>query len=251
MNRNVFSRILVIWIAFVVCAGAWIYSRRPRQRIPSQEGIESPEVARAYNRISRLPQMELLRRYVVRRALGLKAQGEAADLGCGPGYLVFRLAAQAPGLRITGVDLSDEMLAEAETQARRAGVAGRVRFKKGDVQRLPFPDASLDLVVSTLSLHHWSQPVAVLDEVARVLRPDGACLIFDIRRDLAAPFYMLFWFATHVVVPRALRWANEPLNSRHAAYTPEEAAELAQQSRLTGWRIVQGPLWLIIERPGA
>ena len=55
----------------------------------------------------------------------------------------------------------------------------------------------------------------------------------------------LLWFG--VVVPAALRRVNEPLGSRDAAYTPQEAARLAEQSRLSGWRITRGPLWLTIE----
>ncbi len=108
-------------------------------------------------------------------------------------------------------------------------------------------DGSLDLVVSTLSLHHWSDPIAVLNEVARILKPGGAFMLFDLRRDMIAPFYLLILFATRCVVPRALRHIGEPLGSRNAAYTPNEAAALAQSSRLTGWRITSGPLWLTIE----
>ncbi|MCL7454704.1 MAG: class I SAM-dependent methyltransferase [Anaerolineae bacterium] len=110
-------------------------------------------------------------------------------------------------------------------------------------------------VVSTLSLHHWGDPVSVLDEIARVLRrpkpadgrPGGSFLIFDLRRDMALPFYLLLWFATHRVVPRALRRVHEPLGSRDASFTPLEAAHLAGQSRLAKWRVTRGPLWLTIE----
>jgi len=113
--------------------------------------------------------------------------------------------------------------------------------------QIPFPDASLDLIVSTLSLHHWSDAIAVLDEVARVLRPGGAFLIVDLRRDLSAPFYLLLWFATRCIVPVALRRVSEPLASRNAAFTPGEAADLADQSQLSGWHVTHGPLWLTIE----
>jgi ubiquinone/menaquinone biosynthesis C-methylase UbiE len=177
----------------------------------------------------------------------MKPHGQAMDLGCGPGHLVVELARMAPGLHVTGVDLSDEMLAQAEACARQSGLRERVAFRKGDAAQIPFPDHSLDLVVSTLSLHHWSEPVVVLDEIERVLRPDGAFLVFDLRRDVAAPFYLLLWFVTYCVVPPAQRRVNEPMSSRNAAYTPQEAAELARRSRLSGWRVTRGPVWLTIE----
>ncbi|MGD8397324.1 MAG: class I SAM-dependent methyltransferase [Anaerolineae bacterium] len=235
---------------------AWrIHRERSRERIVSHEGLDEPDVARAFNRIATMPQMRLMRWLVIRRARALQARGRAADLGSGPGYLAVELARAAPDLRVTGVDLSDEMLAEAERYTARSGLADRVRFKKGDVARIPFPDGSLDLVVSTLSLHHWRDPVGVLDEIARVLRhPEpadgrsgGSFLVFDLRRDMPAPFYLLLWFATRCIVPLALRRVNEPLGSRDAAFTAQEAVQLAAGSRLTGWRVTRGPLWLTIE----
>lgn len=235
---------------------AWrVYSLRSRERVVSHEALYDLEVARAFNLISRLPQMHLIRWVVARRAAAMVQAGQAADLGCGPGYLVVKLAQVAPGLQVTGIDLADEMLVEAERVAQRSGVQDRVAFKKGDVAQIPFPDGSLDLVVSTLSLHHWSDPVGALDEIARVLRrPEpaegragGSFLVVDLRRDMSAPFYVFLWFVTHCVVPRALRRVQEPLGSRNAAFTPQEAALLAVQSHLTGWRVTHGPLWLTIE----
>ena len=236
--------------------GSWrVYGRRARERVVSHEGLDDPDVAQAFNRIATMPQMRLLRWYVARRAVAMVQTGRAADLGSGPGHLVIKLAQTAPDLQVTGVDLSEEMLAEAGRYARRSGLEERIDFKKGDVAQIPFPDDSLDLVVSTLSLHHWSDPVGVLDEIARVLRrpdpaqgrPGGAFLIFDLRRDMTAPFYLLLWFVTCCVVPKALRRVKEPLGSRDAAFTVQEAAQLVELSRLTGWRVTRGPLWLIIE----
>ena len=224
-----------------------LYQQRAIERVPSLEGIEDPTAAQAYGRIMRFPHVALLRKYFARRAAGLMSAGTAADLGCGPGYLAIELARNAPGLYVTGVDLSDAMLAQAIANARMADVAHQTDFRTGDVAALPFSDASLDLVVSTFSLHHWDNPRPVFDEVARVLRPGGAFLIFDLRRDLGPAPWLLFWFATRVVVPRALRHIGEPLGSRNAAYTPVEVAGLLQTSRLTGWRVVPGPFWLSIE----
>jgi ubiquinone/menaquinone biosynthesis C-methylase UbiE len=240
------------WIAGLaagaaVAAGWQIYRNRPLERSAGAEGLDDPEVARAFGRMARLPQFWLLRRLAIQRALALKQEGQAADLGCGPGDLVIELARLATGLHITGVDLSPEMLAQATERVEASGVGDRAAFRLGDAQQIPFPEESLDLVVSTMSLHHWSAPVAVLDEIARVLRPGGAFVVFDLRRDLAAPFYLLLWFATNVVVPAALKRAKEPLGSRNASYTPQEAAELAEQSQLAGWRVTRGPLWLTVE----
>lgn len=240
---------LAAGIAIGALAGAGLrrYAARPLGRVPSPEGLDDAEVARAFGRIAGMPQMYLLRAYVTGRALALQCSGEAADLGCGTGRLAVELAQRAPDLRVTGVDLSNPVLAEAVRIGARADLAHRVDFRTGDAACAPFPDGTLDLVVSTLSLHHWSDPVAVLDEVARILRPGGAFVLFDLRRDMIAPGWLVVWFASRFVVPDALRRINEPLASRDAAYTPEEAARLAQASRLTGWRVARGPIWLSIE----
>lgn len=255
--RNARQRIAFLGSLLVAAffAAWWVYSRRLRERVVSHEGLDDPDVAQAFSRIAEMPQMALLRWFVTRRAVTIVQAGQAADLGCGPGHLAVKLAQTAPELQVTGVDLSDEMLVKAEWYAQRSGLAERIAFKKGDVVQIPFPDGSLDLVVSTLSLHHWSDPVGVLDEIARVLRrpepaegwPGGAFLVFDLRRDMSAPFYLLLWFVTRCVVPKALRRVNEPLGSRDAAFTVEEAADLAARSHLAGWQVTHGPLWLTIE----
>jgi SAM-dependent methyltransferase len=61
-----------------------------------------------------------------------------------------------------------------------AGVSA-VTFSVGDVVQLPFPDASFDLVVSSISQHHWADPQAGLREIARVLRPGAQAWIYDFR----------------------------------------------------------------------
>jgi ubiquinone/menaquinone biosynthesis C-methylase UbiE len=57
----------------------------------------------------------------------------------------------------------------------------RPEFQAGDVADLKFPDASFDIVVSTLSMHHWADPTRGMAEIGRVLRPDGRALIWDFR----------------------------------------------------------------------
>ncbi|MGE5603391.1 MAG: class I SAM-dependent methyltransferase [Nitrososphaerales archaeon] len=238
-------------VAALVAAGSRIYRSRALDRRPSLGAIEVPEASAAFAHIASLPQMWLLRRLAIQRALALFGEApvarNAVDLGCGPGHLVVELAEAAPGLRVTGIDLSTPLLGEAQRRAIEAGLAQQVDFRTGDVSAAPLGDASVDLAISTLSLHHWDDPIAVLDEVARILRPGGHFLIFDLRRDMIPPFYLLIWFATRYIVPQALRHMGEPMGSRNAAYTPGEAAALAQASRLTGWHVASGPFWMSIE----
>lgn len=108
--------------------------------------------------------------------------GRVLDVGCGPGHLSMRLAGEH-GLEVTGLDLDPEMIERARANAEQLGAdrGGRPLFLVGDVASLPFPDDSFDLVVSTMSMHHWDDPAAGLTEIARVLRPGGRALIWDLR----------------------------------------------------------------------
>ena len=74
--------------ATLITVGWWLYSRRPRERVVSLEGLDDPEVARAFIWVATMPQMRLLRWFVGRRAVEMTRRGEAVDLGCGPGHLV-------------------------------------------------------------------------------------------------------------------------------------------------------------------
>ncbi len=228
-------------------AAGRLYNTRPRDRIPGPEGLDDPEVTAGYNRVAGFPHMRLMRAVLARLAIRRAPAGRALDLGCGPGLLVAALAQRAPALHVTGLDLSEEMLADARAYVQAQGLADRIDFRKGDAGKIPFPDGAFDLVISTLSLHHWHDPACVLREIDRVLRPGGAYVIADLRRDLPATGWLAIWFATRVVVPAALRRANEPLASRDAAYTAAELDQLAREAGLSGYRLSAGPLWLLLE----
>ncbi len=236
------SRLLVI----VFLAGLWrVFDRRLRQRLPSPEGIDDPDIAGAFEWVTKMPPMRWMCRYVTMNALQMIDFGEAIDLGCGAGQLVIELAMHAPHLHVTGIDLSEKLLADARLSAQQAGCASRVEFRQGNVVEIPFPDQSMDLVISTFSLHHWNEPVKVLNEIDRILKPGGAYYIFDLRRDMALPFYLLIWFATQFIVPAALHQANEPMGSRNASYSASELPDLVRHSRLGGGLVSSGPLWIV------
>lgn len=103
--------------------------------------------------------------------------GRVLEIGCGPGRLAIRLADR--GLDVTALDVDPAMIRRARRNAERAR-ASRPSFVVGDVGALDLPDASFDLVVSTFSMHHWSNAAQALAEVARVLRPGGTALVWDL-----------------------------------------------------------------------
>jgi len=114
-------------------------------------------------------------------AAALPPGARILDVGTGPGLLPMRIAAAFPQLKVDAVDLSGEMIDRARQTAAATGQAEAVTFTVADVARLPFPDATFDLVVSTISQHHWTDPGAGLRELNRVLRPEAQAWIYDFR----------------------------------------------------------------------
>ncbi len=100
----------------------------------------------------------------------------ALDVGCGAGHTALALAAR--GLEVTALDLTEEMLVQGRALARERSLS--VRFQRGDVEALPFPDAAFDVVTSRYSAHHYPHPARAVAEMARVCRPGGAILLADI-----------------------------------------------------------------------
>lgn len=98
------------------------------------------------------------------------------DLGCGTGRLLHRLATQFPALQGTGLDLSAQMLHQAQ-QLNQHWV--RLIYKQGNAESLPFVDCRFDAVFNTLSFLHYPNPQQVFSEVSRVLRPDGRFYLVD------------------------------------------------------------------------
>jgi ubiquinone/menaquinone biosynthesis C-methylase UbiE len=123
---------------------------------------------------------------------GIPWRGDEAvlDVGCGRGLLLLGAAKRLTTGRATGIDLwqvedlSGNSLAATRANAEAEGVADRVVIQTGDARKLPFADASFDVVVSNAALHNIynaQERRAAVREIARVLKPGGWVLIADIR----------------------------------------------------------------------
>jgi len=114
------------------------------------------------------------------KLMNLPRSAAVLDLGCGTG-VITRAIATRDGFAgtVTGIDQSPEFIAAAERLAADEGLGDRVEFVVGDAHALDFPPASFDAAVAHTLVSHVRDPLAVLAEAARVVRPGGSVAVFD------------------------------------------------------------------------
>jgi len=209
--------------------------------------MESSEEAEAYSSAAAQAHLDHLDNTFVDHVLSLGVRsGVALDVGTGPGQIPIKLALKLPQLEIVGTDLSEPMLARARKGAAAAGVESQVRVETGDARRIPFSDHHFDLVMCNSLLHHAADPLATLNELARVTRPRGALLLRDLRRPSALVFpFHITWFGRHYqgLMKRLFT------DSVRAAYTLPELEDLLARSKIVGGRVFRrGQSHIGIER---
>ena len=111
-------------------------------------------------------------------ALRLAPPIDIADLGAGEGLVSQLLARRAR--RVWCIDSSPKMVEVGTALAEKNGLAN-LTYKLGDIEKVPLPDASVDLAILSQALHHARHPQTAVAEAARILRPGGQLLVLDLR----------------------------------------------------------------------
>lgn len=178
-------------LAIAAVVGGLLLAGRGRvarlvRTLDQRAGVFAPHGAGLYNAVAPMVLGPLYRRVAddlvtESRLAGLAESSSVLEIGSGPGELAVEIARRLPAATVVGIDLAPAMIDRSLDQARTTGLAERIRFELADAAALPLGDASFDVVVSTLSLHHWSDPATVFAEIGRVLRPGGLALIYDLR----------------------------------------------------------------------
>jgi ubiquinone/menaquinone biosynthesis C-methylase UbiE len=150
-----------------------------------------------------------------------QASGDVLDVAIGTG---LNLPHYPPGVRVTGVDLSPVMLVAAEKRAADLGLT--VELSEADAEHLPFPDASFDTVVCTLSLCSVGDDRAAIAEMHRVLRPGGQLLLLD----HVAAINRILLMLQRVWEKVTLRFAGD-YQTRHPLPLVEQAGLVVTDSR--------------------
>ncbi len=118
------------------------------------------------------------------RMVGARPGLVGLDVATGTGHTALAMA--RAGVRVTGVDPTPAMLAEARAYAARCACADMVDFVEGSAESIPFPDDCADIVTCRRAAHHFTDLAGSLREMARILRPNGRLGISDMCPPTAA-----------------------------------------------------------------
>jgi ubiquinone/menaquinone biosynthesis C-methylase UbiE len=141
-------------------------------------GMEG-RVAKWYAKNTR-QDMDEFKALAKRMSANLGAGASVLEVAPGPGYFSIELA-KLGNYKVTGLDISETFVELALNNAREEGVA--VGFQHGNASQMPFGDGTFDLILCRAAFKNFSEPVAALKEMHRVLRSGGKALIIDLRRD--------------------------------------------------------------------
>ena len=151
------------------------------------------------------------------------------EVAPGPGYLAIEIARRG-SYAITGLDVSKTFVEIATANARRASV--EVDFRHGNASAMPFADDTFDLILCRAAFKNFSQPVAAMNEMHRVLKPQGRALIIDLRKDASADDISAY------IKDANIGWANSliyKVTFRYLliprAYSKPQFTEMAASSR--------------------
>ena len=163
--------------------------------------------------------------------------GKILDIGTGPGYLPIEIAKMAPNIKIDAIDLTKRMIKIAYNNAEKENVSAQVHFEVGDANNLRFEDNSYDMVISTGTLHAWKNPVRVINECYRVLKPGKEAWICD-PATLATEDTVKLLRSLKALDRLAYKWAS--LTSRVRAYSINEIHEIIGRTEFKDYQVEQG-----------
>lgn len=186
------------------------------------EGSKREQVEQMFDRIS--PRYDLLNRVLslgidqcwrrrVVRHLGRDKVRHLLDVATGTGDLAIMATRRVE--RVTGVDISEGMLAQGRRKVEARGLTSRITLVQADSVALPFTDDTFHAVTVAFGVRNFEELERGLSEMRRVLRPGGTLHVLEFSKPRKAPFKQLFRFYFHQVLP----FVGRLISRDRAAYT--------------------------------
>jgi len=203
---------------------------RPRV-IETGEGIQDEMDVRLFDEAKRMMRDKgwLETNEVIKAGID---KGSVLEIGSGPDYLGLEWLKKTEKTRLTGLEISSNMIKVAQRNAREYGLESRVNYVLGDSHKIPFKDNEFDGVFSCESLHEWAEPGLIFSEIYRVLKPNGKFFVGDLRRDMNPLMVFLM-----KLLARTREMKEGLVSSINAAYTAKEIESILAKTGIESIRI--------------
>ena len=136
------------------------------------------------------------------RAVAKKYPTSILDLATGTADLAIALAKRNPQAHIMGMDISEKMLDIGKEKVRKQGLESQIDLRPGDAASLPFDDNSFDAVTVAFGVRNFESRDKGLDEIQRVLKPDGQAFILEFSMPERFPMKQLYRFYFKHILPK-------------------------------------------------
>ncbi|MEG4803625.1 methyltransferase domain-containing protein [Microcoleus sp. ARI1-B5] len=163
--------------------------------------------------------------------------GKILDAGTGTARIPIAIAQMRPDWELTCIDLSANMLKLAAENVEKAGVQQQIKLELIDAKAMPYPESCFDMVISNSIIHHLPDPLPFLQEVKRVLKPNGAIFLRDLLRpvDETMRDNLVQMYAGDCNSHQKQLFGD----SLQAAFTLDEVETMLETARLQGLRIYE------------
>ena len=189
--------------------------------MPQKEKIQQmfDGIAPDYDRLNHLMSLGVdrsWRRRALREIVTPGQPQQLLDIACGTGDFALAQARRMHAdSHITGLDLSEGMLAVMREKVSKAGLDGRISCEQGDSEQMRFADGSFDCATIAFGIRNFAHREAALEEIRRVLKPGGRLVILE----LSVPENKLLRWAYNLYFMHFVPWIGGLISGDKAAYT--------------------------------
>ena len=199
-------------------------------------------IAGTYDRLNHLLSLNTDRRWRKRAVRRLTPCDNALDVASGTADLAIEMVRQDKVQQVTGIDLSEEMLRLGNDKIRKAGLSARITLQQGSALALPYPDGHFNAVTCAYGIRNFSDLNLGLQEMQRVLQPDGQLLIleFSYPDNKIIRFFYDFYF-TKIMPAIGRKVSKDPTAYSYLNRSVKEfiwGEAMAEQLRAAGFRNV-------------